>query len=64
MEIEINPVTLDQRIEHLKQAAANTEVNKKSFPWAAVIISVLTGAGICLAVIYWWPKKKDKENRK
>ena len=63
MEIEINPVTLDQRIEHLKQAAANTAANKKSFPWAAVIISGLVGAGICLAVIYWPLKKKDKEKK-
>ncbi len=61
MEIEINPVTLDQRIEYLKQAVANVEVNKKSFPWLTVIISALAGAGICLAVIYWWPKKKGEE---
>jgi len=61
MEIEINPVTLDQRIEYLKQAAANTEASKKSFPWAAVIISGLVGAGVCLLVTYWRRKKRDKE---
>jgi hypothetical protein len=61
MEIEAIPVTLDQRIEYLKQTAAMVKVNKKSFPWAAVIISFLAGAGICIAVVYWWPKKDDKK---
>jgi len=61
MEIEITPVTLDQRIEYLKQVAAKAEANKKSFPWVAVIISFLAGAGTCLVVIYLWTKKKDKE---
>jgi hypothetical protein len=61
MEIEVSPVTLEQRIEFLKNAAANVEMNKKIFPWTVVIISGLVGAGMCLVVTYWWRRKKDKK---
>ena len=61
MEIEATPVTLEQRIECLNQAAANAPVNKKSFPWGYVIVSGLIGAGICLTFIYYNSKRKNKE---
>ena len=61
MEIEATPVTLEQRMEYLNQVAVNVELNKKYFPWMAVIISGLVGAGICLVLIYMLPKKRDKE---
>jgi phosphotransferase system glucose/maltose/N-acetylglucosamine-specific IIC component len=61
MEIETVQVTLDNRIEYLKQIEKNKEANKESFPWMFVIISLIAGAGICLGVIHYYQKKKEKQ---
>jgi hypothetical protein len=60
MEIQRTPVTLEQRMEYLNQAGTNVEVNKKSFPWMAVIISGLVGASICAGIIYLKRKRKER----
>lgn len=62
MEIETTPVTLEQRMKFLKQASENGQVIKKSFPWVAVIISVLAGVGISFAIMHYSKKKKEKQN--
>lgn len=61
MEIETNPVTLEQRIDYLKQAATNADLNRKSFPWATVVISVVAGAGICFGIIFLRKKQKGRQ---
>jgi hypothetical protein len=61
MEIEATQVTLDNRIEYLKKIERNTEVNKASFPLIFVIISLIAGAGICLGLMQYYQKKKEKE---
>jgi hypothetical protein len=60
MEIERVPVTLKQRIEYLNQTAGHNELNKRSFPWTMVIISLVTGAVLSVVIIYYRHMRKEK----
>lgn len=43
MEIEINPITLDARIDYLQQISEIQQINKKPLPWMVAIAALLIG---------------------
>ncbi len=62
MEIEIKPLTLDDRMLHLQEISKNKVANKKPFPWAIAITCVLIGA--CIWAIVEHQRSNNKENQK
>jgi len=61
MEIEINPVTLDDRITHLQQTSGIQEANKKPFPWSVAIAFLVIGTGIGIGAYVYYQAKKKRE---
>ena len=64
MEIEIKPLSLDERLLYIQQITENQQANKKPFPWLIVIGSALLGATLCGVVIYLLRKKAEEKNQK
>ena len=59
MEIEINPINIEQRIEFLKQFETAIELNKKPSLWPWIIIGAIAGAAITYFIL-----KIKEENKK
>ena len=63
MEIEIKPMSLDERLLYIQQITENQQNNTKHFPWGIAIGSCIAGAIICGVVIYVLRKKEEEKDK-
>lgn len=59
MEIEIKPISLDDRLEYITKISENQQANTKKIPWVAIIISAVIGIGITYLTLHFQKKKDD-----
>lgn len=60
MEIEVKPISLDDRLEYIQKISENHQANTYKFPWGVAIIALLIGAGIVYAVNHDQKKRRKK----
>lgn len=62
MEIKMNPVSLEERIELLQESEPGRQATSPKFPWTIAIIFLAIGAGITVGFIEYRRQKEEKLN--
>lgn len=61
MEIEIIPISLDDRLEYIQQISSNQLANKPKFQWTTAILYFVTGVIVVIGVLEY---RKRQQQRK
>ncbi len=61
MEVEINPISLDDRLKYIQQISSNQVAKKPKFQWTTAILCFVTGVIVVVGVLEY---RKRQQQRK
>ena len=62
MEIEIKPISLDERLKYLQKISEYQKANAQKFPWLVAVVAFFIGGVVGIAFNKYRSKKEKEVN--